>query len=166
MKRQGMQLAEIAQTMGVTPAAVKYMIERAVLDNGRDDAEAERTLMLGELDDAKQKLWEVIRRRHYLFSPGGQQLFDREGNPAIDDGPLVAAVTALNRLNERRAKLLGLDAPARKVTITLDMIDAEIAELERQLAAKRHESELQPRPHPLRAIEGRVEPPSPGQAMA
>ena len=56
--------------------------------------------------------------------------------PMLDDGPVVQAATALLRVQERRAKLLGLDEPSkiRVETIPLDVVEAEIARLEAKFA--------------------------------
>ncbi len=48
----------------------------------------------------------------------------------------VDAWTAIRGWSERKAKLLGLDAPTRHEVITLDFIDAEIAKLESALAGR------------------------------
>lgn len=59
-----------------------------------------------------------------------------------DDGMFLAAADRLLRIEdarrrvaERRAKLLGLDAPLRAEVRSIDAIDAEIADLSKQLAA-------------------------------
>lgn len=46
----------------------------------------------------------------------------------------VEAWTAIRGWAERKAKLLGLDAPARHEVVTLDHLDAQIAALEAELA--------------------------------
>lgn len=156
MRRKGMTLWEIARTFNVTAAAVHHMIERAVLDNGRPDIDLERLVALGKLDDQERELWEIIRQPHYRTTIAGALIRGPDGEYVVDKMPVVQALAQLTKILERRAKLLGLDAPARKVTITTDMIDAQIAELEHQLEVRR--ALIQPEPYPLRAIQGRVEP--------
>jgi hypothetical protein len=53
------------------------------------------------------------------------------GKRVLDDGPGIHVATALLRVEERRAKLLGLDAPAkhRVDVITEDVVDVEIKPL-------------------------------------
>jgi hypothetical protein len=62
-----------------------------------------------------------------------------DGQPLQDDGPILQAVDRLNhiedrklRIQERRAKYLGLDAP-KQVVISDDVIDAEIRALAEEL---------------------------------
>jgi hypothetical protein len=45
----------------------------------------------------------------------------------------LKAVDRQVRISERRCKLLGLDAPTRVETITIDQIEAEIARLSAEL---------------------------------
>lgn len=57
----------------------------------------------------------------------------------IESGFAVARnVEVAIRVSERRSKLLGLDAPVRSrvETVTLDMIDEQIAQLEAELAGR------------------------------
>lgn len=54
----------------------------------------------------------------------------------LDDGPRLAAVNTIRALLERRARIFGYDAPAksRVEVITADMVEAQIAALEAELA--------------------------------
>ena len=51
---------------------------------------------------------------------------------------MLDALTVLVKIEDRRAKLLGLDAPRQAVTtvITEDVVDAAIADLESELAER------------------------------
>lgn len=60
------------------------------------------------------------------------------GAPVPDPRPVLDALAVLVRIEERKARLLGLDAP-RKTTvgvITEEVVDAEIARLQGELAAR------------------------------
>jgi hypothetical protein len=75
----------------------------------------------------------VLRRRHVMVQSGKIVKGD-DGQPITDDGPVLQATATLLRVMERRARLLGLDAPAKHEVLTLDAIDAEIRRLEEQLS--------------------------------
>ncbi len=55
-----------------------------------------------------------------------------------DDGPAIQAITQLLRVQERRARLIGLDAPARRAVevITHDALMEAIADMEADIARK------------------------------
>lgn len=99
----------------------------------RLDGELER------LDRLYTKVERILDKFHVTVQFG--KVIDIDGEPLEDDGPALAAVDRLvkiedarRRNGERRAKLLGLDA-AQKVEMTIDDIDAKIHALTEQLAA-------------------------------
>jgi hypothetical protein len=75
----------------------------------------------------------VLHRRHVVVQSGKVVKGD-DGQPIPDDGPVLQATATLLRVMERRARLHGLDAPAKHEVLTLDAIDAEIRRLEEQLS--------------------------------
>lgn len=82
----------------------------------------------------------ILDRHHVTVSNGRVVLLD--GETIEDDVPVLHAVDRLVRIEEarrkngeRRAKLLGLEAPQRVEVLTLDAIDAQIRDLNEQLAA-------------------------------
>ena len=130
--------SEIAETLGIGPATARKDYERAFTDlktQQRATAAEARQLELGKLDAAEQAVWEVLRRKHVTVSHGkiigkwtgryltdpetGEVLRDDEGQPRReyedleDDAPVLQAVDRLTRIAQRRAALLGLDAPVK-----------------------------------------------------
>lgn len=85
------------------------------------------------------KVERILDRFHVTVQFG--KVVTHDGEPLEDDGPVLAAVDRLvkiedarRRNGERRSKLLGLDA-AQKVEMTIDDIDAKIHDLTEQLAS-------------------------------
>jgi hypothetical protein len=91
-----------------------------------------RREMDSQLDEMQQAAIEVLERRHYTISNGAPVYLgdpndpDAKGDPLEDDGPVLAAIATILRVQERRAKLWGLDAPTkvqaevRNVKITIE----------------------------------------------
>ncbi len=98
--------------------------------------------------------WKVLKARHLIVSHGRvvrRRVLDSDGlfivvggdddNPVyaeeglVDHKPVLEAIQTVVKIMERRSKLWGLDAPKRYETLTVDRIDAQIAELEAELAA-------------------------------
>lgn len=77
-----------------------------------------RETALLELEDLTATALTVMRTQHYALGPGGKVTVDPiTGAPLIDDGPKLAAIDRVLRIQDRQAKLLGLDA-ATKVDVS------------------------------------------------
>jgi len=76
--------------------------------------------MLDDMDRMSRHLWGIVERKE------------------SDHGPGLQAIAQLLRVQERKARLMGLDAPARRAVdvITHDVFMEAIAELEADVARK------------------------------
>lgn len=99
----------------------------------RLDAELDRLTTL------YAKVEKLLDKEHITVSNGRVVLLHDE--PIEDIDPILRIVDRLIRIDEsrrkvgeRRAKLLGLDAPQRMEVLTIDDIDAQIRKLNEQLA--------------------------------
>lgn len=121
MKIGGKTWREIADTLGYDSRATAYGdvmrgLQKAVAELSIP-LEEYRQLELDRLDAMQDALWVKVL-----------------------DGDTKAIDTTL-RLMDRRAKLLGLDAPQRmEGVLTIDAIDAAITDLSQQVAAARSET--------------------------
>lgn len=92
LRVEGNTFDQIAAALGCTRSAAWKMVQREIDEIVRDtraDAAELRALELARLDDAQRAIWDRVEDGHL---------------PSID---------RLLRISERRAKLLGLDAPMR-----------------------------------------------------
>ncbi|MEV5944434.1 hypothetical protein [Streptomyces sp. NPDC051994] len=104
--------------------------------------EVYREEQLIELDYLAEEAHKILRARHYVVTASGRIVEDPEtGQPLEDDGPVLAAIDRLVKILDRIAKLRGLDAPQRLEVMTIDAIEAAIADLNQQLAATDAEAE-------------------------
>jgi hypothetical protein len=114
-------------------AAVK-MVQRAIADIPRQATEELVAIEVAKIDYAERKALEVLERRHVVVSQGGKIVYDGE-EQLQDDGPILQAIDRLVRLGERRARLLGLNAPTNVrlevVNYDADTLDAELEEFKR-----------------------------------
>jgi hypothetical protein len=58
-------------------------------------------------------LLEVIERDHFRMTPSGRVVM-HDGEPVLDDGPAIQAIAQLLRVQEPKARLMGLDAPTHR----------------------------------------------------
>ncbi|MGW1433116.1 hypothetical protein ACWD6K_31410 [Streptomyces sp. NPDC002431] len=118
LRSKGWTYRRIAAQLGYNHRADAYnAVQRVLKETVREAGEELRTLELERLDALYAAATEVLEREHVTVSNG--RVVDLNGMPLPDDGPVLAAIDRLLKIQERRAKLLGLDAPAKAaVTIT------------------------------------------------
>lgn len=109
-------------------------LEAHVAEQARS-VEAYREEELQRLDLLLVEAWTILKRAHVTVSHGRVIRDEETGQALLDDGPVLAAIDRILKIQERRSKFLGLDAPTRVEAITLDAIDVEIARLVAELEA-------------------------------
>lgn len=114
------------------PTGARRAVERALAAVVTESADELRALQLAQLDDLTLQALGVLERQHITVSHGRIIRGDND-EPIEDDGPVLQAIDRLLRIQERRAKLLGLDAPSKVEVYPLDAIDAEIRRLSAEL---------------------------------
>lgn len=130
MRNLGHSYDEIAAELGFGDrGAARKAVERAMLLSVQEPAAEQRAMQLAKLDLLLRKAWEVLYARHIVVNQGRVVLDPDSGEPLVDHGPVLAAVNSVLKIEERRSKLLGLDAPVRVEAITVDMIDVELDRL-------------------------------------
>jgi DNA-binding Lrp family transcriptional regulator len=138
LRASGLSYREIGRQLGISPANAHKRVTRALDRTRREPAAGLRELELERLDALQVALTTVLARRHVTIS-AGKVVLDTDGQPYLDDGPVVAAAQALVRVQESRRKLLGLDEPARadvtaRIHAEVYSVDALDRELERVTA--------------------------------
>lgn len=136
LKRQDLTFAEIAQVLGISKTSAFRGFHRALPRIAEPAANAYRAEHLARLELAREAVMEVLTNKHVTVSNG---VVVRVGGKALaDDGPILAAIDRLLRIDEREAKLLGLDAPVRTrvevveedvARLLVEQLEAELAQL-------------------------------------
>ena len=117
--------------------AVKKILDGIVVE-GRDEA---IKIELDGLDMMTRAVFEVLEAKHYVVSDGRIVHLGDKDDPdrreLLDDAPVLQAVDRLLKIADRRAKLLGLDAPKRiEVGDGTPDLDAAVRELEAELTQR------------------------------
>lgn len=122
MRRRSMKFREIGEYFGVTMQAAALMVSRAIEDIPKESTKELIQIELDKLDAIERKYLEVVGRFHPVVTMSGKLvvLNDREaileGQDEVllaDDTPTMQALAGLLKVSDRRAKLLGLNAPTR-----------------------------------------------------
>lgn len=128
---------QISDQLGYGGASnAQRAVQRTLAAVPRDAAEELIQLELDQLDMMTAAVLEVLEANHYVVSQGRLIRLDDGAPPLTDDSTVLAAVDRLLKIQERRAKLLGLDSPtvSKVEVITESAVDRAIADLEAQLA--------------------------------
>lgn len=128
---------QIAIDLGLSNRThARQCVERAMKRVVQEAADEVRVQELERLDRYARAAEEVLARAHYAHSAGRLiTMKDADGvpQPVLDDGPVMAALDRLVKIQDRRARLLGLDAPVKAEVTTRSETDAAIAELAAEL---------------------------------
>jgi hypothetical protein len=157
LRRQGLSYSQIAATMNSDKTTAHRDVTRLLkrLAKQNDGLTAEfRALELERLDDLERAARRILTNSHVNISHG-RVVYDTEIDnitgevkkvKMMDDGPVLQAVHALIRIGERRARLLGIDAPTRAeltgaeggpiVAVSTDDLAARFEQLVREQAAR------------------------------
>ncbi|RKN61873.1 hypothetical protein D7231_31875 [Streptomyces klenkii] len=127
LRARGLSYRQIADELGVARTTAHEMVERALQAIVQEPAEQVRQLELDRLDHMYRSALGVLERRHVTVSQGRIVKAD-DGEPLEDDGPVLQAIDRMLRIQERRARLLGLDAPSR-VSVDAEHLGDEIGAL-------------------------------------
>jgi hypothetical protein len=135
-RAQGWNYDRIATEMGYANRSGAYKaVERAIAASVRETTDAAKILLIADLNEAKREAWAVLRRSHPVISNG--RLFE----DIEDDGPVLAAIDRITRIDQEMAKILGAYAPVKSEVVTLDAVEAEIRKLEAELGRNAGRSE-------------------------
>lgn len=118
----------IAEHLGYSDTYIKKLYRKALREIIIENVEKIRRLETHRLDQMYNKVMDVLQRFHPIINSGEvirDVVDDENGNPVLDDngdpvtvrlqdtGPVLAAIDRLLKIQERRARLLGLDKPTK-----------------------------------------------------
>lgn len=135
LRLTGLDYETIAQRLGYASRGAAYTditrsLEASIAEQRRN-TETMREEELRRLDQLLLEAWGVLKREHITVSHG-RIIRGDDNQPIPDDSQVLQAIDRILKIQERRAKYLGLDAPTRQV-VSLDAIDDEIARLSAEL---------------------------------
>lgn len=137
MKARGATYQQIANALGYGDRSHAHRAVKAALAAiPIESAEELRRLQLDTLDYLAERATRILERQHLTITQSGRIVADENGEKVLDDGPALGAIDRILRIQDRKAKLMGLDAPVKTEVITLDYLNARLEELTAELAAE------------------------------
>lgn len=157
LRAKGWSFPRIAAELGFASKGHAHnAVTRALRDIPYEGAEDDKLLDLERINRLIEYHWAIMERDHITVSHGriitrevgverdedGIERLDMDGKPIpvfediLDESPGQASAREVRALVERRAKIIGYEAPARSriEVITEDAVDAEMAEIARKIA--------------------------------
>lgn len=130
LKRQGRSFESIGEHLGITRQRAHQIYKAALDEIPAQEVNEYRAEQAERLDEMLRKAYEVLERKHITVSNGKVIYLDEE--PLEDDAPTLMAIKTVLQIEERRAKLLGLDTPVKQqiggevqVTYSFEGVDVE-----------------------------------------
>jgi DNA-binding CsgD family transcriptional regulator len=141
LRSKSLSYRQIAAELGVSVSNAHAAVERGIREIPTEGAAEARQVELAKLDTVEQAAWSILEAHHYVMLESGPKAGTiiyhpmRPEEPLADSGPVLAAIDRILKTSERRARLMGLDAPRQSIVnvITEDMVDAEIRRLTDEL---------------------------------
>ena len=132
LRGTGMTYQQIGDRLGVSKQSAHEGFRRALRDAVRQPTQEAIGLELDRLDVLWRTAITIMASKH-IVSQNGRVVRDDRGEPIEDPGPRLAAIDRALRAMDRRAKLLGLDAPVKVDTRISDSLDSQIERLAAEL---------------------------------
>jgi predicted DNA-binding protein (UPF0251 family) len=131
LKLRGLSDREAGLRMGVSHTTIQNWTKQEADERVLPLADELRKVQLERLGEMRQAALDVLERIHYAVSHGKVvEAPGPDGGPLEDSAPRLAAIDRLLRVEERIARLMGLDAPTRSE------IEARIEQKPDELLAK------------------------------
>lgn len=112
LRREGRTFEEIGEQLGVSKQAAHQMYRRTLADIPALEVAEYRAEQAARLDALLAKANEVLAAEHVIVQHG--KVVMQDGKPIPDHGPVLDAIKAVLDIEQRRAKLLGLDTPVKQ----------------------------------------------------
>lgn len=143
MKARGARYPDIARELGISENLARQDIHQAYKQRAeelRHEVDVVIAEQVEELESLRALAWREAITRHPHVTQSGRVALNADGTVIYDTGPNSRARRDLLAIQERKAKLLGLDA-ALKINIkaevvTVEAFDLAIADLNEQIAAE------------------------------
>jgi hypothetical protein len=128
LRSLGHGYAEIAVALGYADASGAYRaVMRKLAEVGSEHREAARRLELDRIDRLLLRVQEILDRPGPAVDRMGKPLVDEETGEQLPNREIqLSAIDRASRLLERRAKVMGTDAPRRTVTTITEIPLADL----------------------------------------
>lgn len=130
LRLRGLSLREVGSRLGVSHQTVSNWTKQAADELVQPLASELRQQQADRLDELRAATLGVLEKQHLMISHGRVIRLVEGGDPLEDDSHVLAAVDRLLKIEERRSRLFGLDAPERsEVATTVEQLTPPVLSL-------------------------------------
>ncbi|WP_214317567.1 sigma factor-like helix-turn-helix DNA-binding protein [Nonomuraea sediminis] len=129
LRRRGETFEAIGEQLGVTRQRAHQIYSKALKEIPAQEVAEYRAEQAERLDEMLRAAYAVLEREHVTVSQGkvvrmGRPFINDDGYADVDenrgevvkdDGPILMAIKTILQIEERRAKLFGLDTPVKQL---------------------------------------------------
>lgn len=112
-RRRGRTFPEIARHLGVSDSRARLLHSEALAALPVAEADKLRMEQAEKLDYLIREAYRVLERVHVVVQSKEIIRDPETDQPMVDDKPTLAAITVIAKLEEQKARLLGLNAPVK-----------------------------------------------------
>lgn len=141
MRNEGKTYVTIAKALGFADATIaRRAVQRGMLAVVQEAGEELRQLELERLDWMWRKVLDIAQSNHWTVQHGKVVTFNvgteenPEWVPVPDMAPILGAMDRLLKIQERRARLTGLDKPVQVQVLSDAFLEEQIARLRASVA--------------------------------
>lgn len=113
LRRHGQTFEAIGERLGITRQRAHQLYWDTLKKIPAQGVAAYRAEQAERLDEMLRKAYEVLERKHITVSNG--KVIYLDDAPMEDDAPTLMAIKTVLAIEERRAKLFGLDTPVKQL---------------------------------------------------
>lgn len=143
--RRGLSYRQIAAEIGYASSDSAFeAVRRAAKESASDalkDIEAKQAF-LDRFQDYRRAAQRVLSSRHFVTTQAGKLVTGPDGNPLVDDDPVLRALDRLLKIDDTELRLRDL-YPATKSRVEVipeETIDAECARLIQEIQEREREA--------------------------
>lgn len=125
---RGMTMGEIATKYGLTVTTVSRRLKDLNIDLTPAAVQVYRQQEYAKLNLLENKLWSALDKDYYVVNHGKVIIDPDTGTPMRDINPVLSVADRLLKIQDRRAKLGGFDAPT-KVEVDHSVTEIQVTEI-------------------------------------
>lgn len=129
LRIRGYSAEQIAKHYDIKPAQVNNAIARASASVETELPNTVIKLELARLDYLLVKAMDVMEHRHAVFNHGQVMYDQKTDRPYVDTAPVLNAIDRCLKIQERRAKLMGLDKDPQSTPPDDDQLTPELTQM-------------------------------------
>lgn len=128
LRSEGMTFVDIGKRQGVHHITAKNRATRGLRAIPAETVAEQRAIQQQQIDFMYNEALKVLRHKHIVVNNGVVIIDPHTGEPLLDTEPILRSIQVMLKVQDRRARLFGLDAPSRALVMSAneEAVDRQI----------------------------------------